>query len=540
MKIVKVLRTNLSSPLGSTDLSLTVAAFVDSKGNAVTLPEFGTNGYYVVVVKQGDTTEIIKCTGITANANGSYTLTIAGTGRNLDPFTPYTAYASGQDFSAGAEVIVTNDPLTMDTFANKDEANSFTQANDFLIVPTSQADPVADNDLTRKSWVQNLLLGTLTTIDVIVPGTAGTTIAAGKLIYFDDPTNVWLLADAGTSAKSENVLLGIAQGAGTLGNPISNGVLLQGVDTHQSGLTIGATYFVGTAGAISASAGTFAVTAGIGKTATQLYFAPRFNQQITQSQMDALAGDTGTPSGTNKFITQQSPFLTPSGAILQYAGLTAPTGWILCDGSAVSRATYATLFGLLNPTVGTPTITLASPGVFSLNSHGLKEGDTVYLTTTGALPTGLAINTLYYVIAAGLTTNAFELSATRGGAAINTSVSQSGVHTLRRTAYGLGDGSTTFNVPNFVGKVGVGRDPADTAFALGETGGEKTHVLTTPEIPAHTHTEKFSAGSRLSNMTAPTTGLAENADGGTTGSTGGGGAHNNLQPYITVNFIIKV
>src|SRR3954471_15717402 len=151
------------------------------------------------------------------------------------------------------------------------------------------------------------------------------------------------------------------------------------------------------------------------------------------------------------------------GSILPYAGRTAPdANWKICDGSAISRSTYATLFGIITPSVGTFTVTIASPGVFTLNSHALVAGDAVYLTTTGALPTGLSANTIYYVISAGLTANAFELSASRGGAAINTSGSQSGTHTLRYCPWGLGDGSTTFNLPDLRQRVPVGYKSADS------------------------------------------------------------------------------
>lgn len=79
----------------------------------------------------------------------------------------------------------------------------------------------------------------------------------------------------------------------------------------------------------------------------------------------------------------------------------------------------------------TGTVTIASPGVWTVSSHGAVAGDRVLFTTTGALPTGLSTNTAYYVISSGLTTNAFQVSATAGGAAINTSGSQSGTHTAR-------------------------------------------------------------------------------------------------------------
>lgn len=83
----------------------------------------------------------------------------------------------------------------------------------------------------------------------------------------------------------------------------------------------------------------------------------------------------------------------------------------------------------INITPVTFTVTIASPAVFSKTAHGLTENTIVRLFTTGALPTGLTTNTVYYVIAAGLTSSAFQLSTTLGGSAINTSGTQSGAHT---------------------------------------------------------------------------------------------------------------
>lgn len=80
--------------------------------------------------------------------------------------------------------------------------------------------------------------------------------------------------------------------------------------------------------------------------------------------------------------------------------------------------------------LATFTVTIATPAVFSLVGHGLAAGDIVYMKTTGALPTGLAEDTAYYVIATGLTADAFRVSTSLGGSAVNTTGSQSGVHTL--------------------------------------------------------------------------------------------------------------
>lgn len=80
----------------------------------------------------------------------------------------------------------------------------------------------------------------------------------------------------------------------------------------------------------------------------------------------------------------------------------------------------------------TATMTVASPCVVTVGAagdgHGLVAGSPFKFSTTGALPTGVTAGTQYFVIATGLTETAFQFSATNGGAAINSSGSQSGVH----------------------------------------------------------------------------------------------------------------
>lgn len=80
-------------------------------------------------------------------------------------------------------------------------------------------------------------------------------------------------------------------------------------------------------------------------------------------------------------------------------------------------------------TSATVTMTIAAPGVVTWASHGLVAGDAVKFSTTGALPTGITAGTTYYVMSTGLTTGAFQISATPGGSAITTTGTQSGVHT---------------------------------------------------------------------------------------------------------------
>lgn len=89
------------------------------------------------------------------------------------------------------------------------------------------------------------------------------------------------------------------------------------------------------------------------------------------------------------------------------------------------------LYAATSTPVITGTVTIASPGVWTAAAHGLPNGASVLLSTTGALPTGLAVGTTYYVVSTA--TNTFQLSATSGGSAINTSGSQAGVHTILAT-----------------------------------------------------------------------------------------------------------
>jgi hypothetical protein len=79
---------------------------------------------------------------------------------------------------------------------------------------------------------------------------------------------------------------------------------------------------------------------------------------------------------------------------------------------------------------GPVTISNGTPAVVTwAGGHGLTAGAPVVFATTGALPTGLTAGTTYYVVAAGITSTTFSVSATPGGAAINTTGAGSGTHT---------------------------------------------------------------------------------------------------------------
>lgn len=121
------------------------------------------------------------------------------------------------------------------------------------------------------------------------------------------------------------------------------------------------------------------------------------------------------------------------------------TGTLAFKAVNAARNAFGLLIKCVGTTLGTFTVTIASPGVFTKTAHGLSIANTVRFSTTGALPTGLSTNTNYYVISAGLTADNFQVSATLNGAAINTSGSQSGTHTLYNTTNGAGQESFTDN-----------------------------------------------------------------------------------------------
>lgn len=155
---------------------------------------------------------------------------------------------------------------------------------------------------------------------------------------------------------------------------------------------------------------------------------------------------------------------SPAGSILPTGMSSAPVGWLMCYGQAISRTTYATLFNAIG------------------------------------------------------------------------------------TAFGAGDGSTTFNVPDFRGRVPAGKDDMGGTSAnrlsstvastkLGAVGGAATHTLSVSEMPSHKHS-LVDAVTGLGNAQAPVKSDVGSLT-GETQSAGGGASHNNTQPSIIVNYIIK-
>jgi len=114
-----------------------------------------------------------------------------------------------------------------------------------------------------------------------------------------------------------------------------------------------------------------------------------------------------------------------AGLFITWTGGTATTGFyeVLDADTDTEEVTID-----LPYVASTVTISIAAPGVVTWTGHGLSVNDTIRFTTTGALPTGLAINTTYYVKTV-LSANTFTVSTSAGGAAVTTSGTQSGTQT---------------------------------------------------------------------------------------------------------------
>lgn len=222
---------------------------------------------------------------------------------------------------------------------------------------------------------------------------------------------------------------------------------------------------------------------------TMISILQRLAAAINSISSDQMGADsvplTAIPDGlltAAKFATGVLQTV-PSGTVAHTASPKAPDGWLVRNGANVSRTTYANLFEAINPDMGDPTISIATPGVFVLNDHGMVTGSPFFLETTGALPTGLSTATIYYCIK--YDANTFWAATSRAnafaGTKIATSGSQSGTHTLRQSPWGLGDGASTFTLPNGVDMYDKG------ASLIGSASGDAgTYLMSSANVTGHT------------------------------------------------------
>lgn len=267
--------------INSTASTIQLTSFKTPDGNNIVMTSFGAKGYGALEVGTSKL-ENISFTGVTQNANGTALLT--GVSRGLLFTTPFTASTTLAKAHSGAANFVLSNTASYygDQFAF---VNNPSVVTDYWTFPS----PLAGSNPATKTYVDNLVNGgTITSSSVIAPGTAGETVSAGQIVYLNTSDGRWYKAGTGVTASVVDSALGIAQGAGTAGVAITGGVNLWGLDSNQSGLTVGAPYFLGaTAG--TASSATSTRSLGKARSTTSLYFTPGFFPQASFTATTTIA-----------------------------------------------------------------------------------------------------------------------------------------------------------------------------------------------------------------------------------------------------------
>lgn len=191
----------------------------------------------------------------------------------------------------------------------------------------------------------------------------------------------------------------------------------------------------------------------------------------------------------------------PAGTIVDYAGAAAPTGWLICDGSLVSRATYPNLFTNIGTTFG------AGDGSTTFGIPDLR----------GKIPVGKHTGGTFQTLGAtggeeNHTLSVAEIPSHNHGGASGTAAPNTGAesashtHNISQTVWGLGSARTT--AVSGEGTSGPGAT-ALGSLVSGSTAASNNH---THAVASHAHTIS---------------------------SQGGGGVHNNMPPYVVLNKIIR-
>lgn len=316
-KIVADFATTLIAGVAIGDTTATLQSATDSDG--VALP----SGRYFFTIDNGTS----KKEHISCSLSGTALTSIKTVSRQG---TETSGFARAHRLGASIEITDFAHILQINNLLNG--TTNFDAST--LLGYDGSVTPITANQFAPKSYVDAAALGTVTVTTIILPGNAGETVSAGNLLYLDVTDGEWKKCDADTAGSVDNIILAIAQGSGTDGNAITGGVMLQGLDTHQTGLTNNTAYYASnTAGEISSTPGTTEVSVGVSRSTTSLLFYPRYNQQLTENQQDALAGTSGTPSASNKFVTDNDTSATPSGSkAIRWSGGAYPAG----DGSAIT------------------------------------------------------------------------------------------------------------------------------------------------------------------------------------------------------------
>jgi microcystin-dependent protein len=240
---------------------------------------------------------------------------------------------------------------------------------------------------------------------------------------------------------------------------------------------------------------------------------------------------SGTTAQFNTALSDNNFAVEIVGSMIMYGGTTAPTGWLMCDGSAVSRTTYSSLFSVLSTTygVGDNSTTFNLPDLRGRAPIGAGTGTGLTARTLGA-STGAESVTLTAAqsgspshghTASGSTTVAEKIAVTASG-----SISTGGHgHTL--TMEYSGDATHDHAISGISNPRPAMKSDGDGAGTIGNSNGTAINDVgnlggsASVTVPAHTHT-------------ATTTVTVDSSTGANASE-----AHTNMQPSLVVNFIIK-
>lgn len=314
-------------------------------------------------------------------------------------------------------------------------------------------------------------VSTLPTVSVNHTDVAGSTYYMPHVIRWSDNIDWIFVGTNATAAATRTIgLYEMNRNAGTLtwkGFITLSGTTFTGVKTIHA---LRACYYKHTTGTVSTSGTSTTITgSGTGFTSERIAVGARIgfgttNPNLVSTWYDITAINSDTElviGGAGVSVSAGSSYVIEelrivvltrnatliNGGIHIIKGLNYGTftlgGTTIAEATTVDniRASYLLKDPLIaSSNSATCTITQAAPGVITVNSHGLIAGDIVIFSTAGTLPTGITANTVYFVTSTSLTSNTFTVSATLGGAAVTTTTSGSGVHTVHTGSSNAGCG----------------------------------------------------------------------------------------------------
>jgi microcystin-dependent protein len=244
----------------------------------------------------------------------------------------------------------------------------------------------------------------------------------------------------------------------------------------------------------------------------------------TLNELAAALGDDAN------FATTITNALSPVGSVTAYALSTPPAGWLLCDGTVHNISSYPTLGAGLGSTYGgNGTTTFAVPNLKGRMPVGLDSAQTEFDTrgeTGGAKThtlTGAEIPSHLHSVDPGVTIATVGNNDTNHTHA-NTLTDPGHLHTIDSYTSDSGSGIAT-----------VGRENV----AIGDRSTNATAGNTTTVGTGITINNAIQGGDNSTTFATHTHSVSVDIASFNSGSTGDGGAHNNLQPYIVMNYIIR-